>query len=235
MDEPRTDARPPRRPLREFPFASLLLTLLGYIMVQTVVDAGGPLAPLLSLAATALVIATALTLIGRTGHFLALVMLAAAAAAARLAYLLLPETWLAVLGSLLTAFFLGCYLYAILRVVLADGVITDQRIMGALSGYLLLGVAWSFLHVAVEAAMPGSYRAGGAPVPGGASARIASMPALYYSFITLTTIGYGDIVPVARLSQTLAWLEGVAGQIYLAVLVARLVGLQITRGAQSQP
>jgi hypothetical protein len=47
----------------------------------------------------------------------------------------------------------------------------------------------------------------------------------YFSFVTLTTLGYGDILPISRLARTLAWMEAVFGQLFLAVLVARLVGL----------
>ena len=50
---------------------------------------------------------------------------------------------------------------------------------------------------------------------------------IYFSMCTLTTLGFGDITPVTRFTRTLAWLEAVVGQLYLAILVARLVGLQI--------
>ena len=50
---------------------------------------------------------------------------------------------------------------------------------------------------------------------------------VYFSFVTLTTLGYGDITPLTPVAQTLAWLEAVVGQLYLAILVARLVGLHI--------
>ncbi len=57
---------------------------------------------------------------------------------------------------------------------------------------------------------------------------------IYFSMCTLTTVGYGDIVPVARFARTLAWLEAVTGQLYLAILVARLVGLQIANVSLQQ-
>lgn len=55
---------------------------------------------------------------------------------------------------------------------------------------------------------------------------------IYYSFVTLTTLGYGDIVPVSPSARSLATLEALTGQLYLTVLVARLVGLQITHSAR---
>ena len=53
------------------------------------------------------------------------------------------------------------------------------------------------------------------------------MTLLYFSFVTLTTLGFGDITPVSPLAQTLTWLEAVAGQLYLAILLARLVSLHV--------
>jgi hypothetical protein len=55
---------------------------------------------------------------------------------------------------------------------------------------------------------------------------------LYFSFATLTTLGYGDIVPVSAIARTLATLEAITGQLYLAVLVARLVGLHIAESLE---
>jgi hypothetical protein len=56
---------------------------------------------------------------------------------------------------------------------------------------------------------------------------------LYFSFVTLTTLGYGDIVPVGNMARTFCWLEAVVGQMYIAVLVARLVGLHIANSSSN--
>ncbi len=57
---------------------------------------------------------------------------------------------------------------------------------------------------------------------------------IYYSFVTLTTLGYGEITPASHWSRTLAWTEAVIGQLFLAILVARLVGLHIVHSARDE-
>jgi hypothetical protein len=104
------------------------------------------------------------------------------------------------------------------QVVLEPGAITPNRIVGGMCIYLLLGVVWAvlfgFLVIVEPAAVHYAGREAGDPVE----------HLLYYSFITLTTLGYGDVTPVHAVARTLAYLEAVTGQLYLAVLIASLVG-----------
>lgn len=116
--------------------------------------------------------------------------------------------------------------------ILADVVraerVTPQKITGALSVYLLLGYAWGIVFTILETVQPGSFNL----VLGDAAAGSRGETfghLLYYSFITLSTLGYGDITPLSEGARSLAALEAVTGQIYLAVLVARLVGLEISQ------
>jgi hypothetical protein len=99
--------------------------------------------------------------------------------------------------------------------VLRGGRVDGERICAALCVYLLAGIAFGGLFAALEAAAPGSL--------GGASDDIGS--AVYFSFMTLTSVGYSDIAPAAPAARALAMLEAVFGQLYLAVLIARLVSL----------
>jgi voltage-gated potassium channel Kch len=69
----------------------------------------------------------------------------------------------------------------------------------------------------------------------GASASLALSELLYFSFSTLTTIGFGDIVPVTRLGQVAAVLEGIIGQLFLAILIAKLVGVYPPYGSAAPP
>ena len=94
--------------------------------------------------------------------------------------------------------------------------VTTGTIVGAISGYLLLGIIGTAGFVIVEAAAPGSLRAD--PMP------LTPSAYLYYAFITMATVGYGDIVPVAPAARSLAILLAVAGQLYIAVLIAIIVG-----------
>lgn len=95
-----------------------------------------------------------------------------------------------------------------------EGRVDAERICAALCVYLLTGSALGGLFAALEATAPGSFR--GAPT-------FALGDAVYFSFVTLATLGYGDIA--ASAARALAVLEAVIGQLYLAVLIARLVSL----------
>jgi len=96
--------------------------------------------------------------------------------------------------------------------------IDSEHIYAALSAYLLAGIFFGVLFHAVERVWPGSFTASGA---------IGEFPlfdAIYFSFVTLATLGYGDLVPVSGVARGLAVIEAVAGQLFLAVMIARLVG-----------
>jgi hypothetical protein len=115
--------------------------------------------------------------------------------------------------------------------VFDPGRVTPDRVAGAISVYLLLGLLWSALYGIIAAVDPGSFR--------GMEAFHLSEPGaqpdfIYFSFVTLTTLGYGDIAPVSSVAKTLAWIEAVFGQLYLAVTIARLVSLEVTQSARSQ-
>jgi hypothetical protein len=125
------------------------------------------------------------------------------------------ETWLSMLTMLILT---GLVLEHVFR----EGPITGDRVRGAIAAYLLLGLVWTFAYVLIERFSPGAIRA----TEGAASNNNAHFA--YYSFVTLTTLGYGDIVPVHPLARSLAIGEALVGQLYPAILIARLVSLQIS-------
>jgi hypothetical protein len=128
----------------------------------------------------------------------------------------------------------SCALFLIYTalVVLGDvfrrGRIDVERLFGAMCVYLLLGLAWTFLYEMIDVLDPGSFRESGLPEP-----FVESDPQrnlyhfVYYSFVVLTTLGFGDITPLSQPARTATWLEAVVGQLYIAVIIGRLVGLQI--------
>lgn len=97
------------------------------------------------------------------------------------------------------------------------------HLLAALNAYLLVGVFLGAIWVALEEAMPRSVLAGGAPIAGG----LTLPDGIYFSFVTLATLGYGDLVPTTPIARGIAVFEAVFGQLYLAVMVARLVSLRI--------
>jgi Ion channel len=101
--------------------------------------------------------------------------------------------------------------------------IDAEHIYAALSAYLLGGLFFGVLHWTIAATWPGSFSEAGAAT----SAHFSLSTAIYYSFVTLATLGYGDVVPRTGVARGLAVLEAVGGQLYIAVTIARLVGAQL--------
>jgi voltage-gated potassium channel len=139
--------------------------------------------------------------------------------------LVFPEHW-AVLVSDSSAILLGGFFcVSILGYVLHSGRVTSDKIFAAICVYLLVGFVWTYAYVLLDDLRPGSFadstKTGQIDYVGHV------MQLRYFSFATLTTLGYGDILPRSPTARTMALLEAIMGQIYLAVLVARLVGLHI--------
>src|SRR5262249_2707627 len=111
------------------------------------------------------------------------------------------------------------------------------RLFASLCVYLLLGVVWSLAYAVVAILDPAAFRLAlqtGAFTTGLPAQTEGQSAALYFSFATLTTLGSGFITPISPVTCMLTTLEAVTGQFYLAVLVARLVGLQITEPISHQ-
>jgi hypothetical protein len=104
---------------------------------------------------------------------------------------------------------------AALRFAIRGMKVDAEHLFAALSAYLLAGLYFGLLYWALEQIHPGSIVA----------TNFSRTGAIYYSFVTLATIGYGDIVPRTDVARGLAIVEGVGGQLFLAVLVARLLSL----------
>jgi len=113
---------------------------------------------------------------------------------------------------------------SIMRYILDRRPVTADKIFGALSAYLLLGLLWATVYALFDLLLPGSFS-----LPDGLQAGRQALPAwsIYFSYTTLTTLGYGDITPTLPAAQSFAFMEAACGQIFLAVLVARLVALHI--------
>jgi len=133
-----------------------------------------------------------------------------------------------------TALFIGFLIWNLLRYLLVGDRSSSERVYGALCGYLFIGLFFSLLFTHMEFRSPGSFLLRGGAISGAAESEAALLPTFtYYSFVTLTTLGYGDITPATTYARTLAWLEAVIGQLYLAVMVATLVGIRVSEGLRA--
>lgn len=108
------------------------------------------------------------------------------------------------------------------RELFRPGSVDPNKIVGALCVYVLIGIIWAILFQLLEGFHPGSFS--GLEQQGHA----LSWRFLYFSFVTLTTLGYGDVLPLTLYAQSLTYMETVLGQFYLAVLVAALVSAYLS-------
>ena len=102
------------------------------------------------------------------------------------------------------------------------GIVDRNKIVGSICIYLLMGMLWAFAYLIVEAFLPGSMK--------GLEQDLwqeNTSALIYYSIVTLTTLGYGDISPAQPITQFLAYMEAVTGVFYMAILVASLIGIRL--------
>ena len=102
--------------------------------------------------------------------------------------------------------------------------VSSDTIAAALCAYLLVGLAWAMAFAILETAVPGSISFGSRPHVEPLISRC-----LYFSYVTLTTLGYGDVTPQSGPAGSLAFVEALTGQLFMAVLVARLVAIQTSQ------
>ena len=140
-----------------------------------------------------------------------------------------PDPVMTMLSQLFIFLFLLVCASSILYTVVIEAKVTMETLRGAICTYLLIGVAFSFAYQLAELLFPGSFHMN-FPVKD----HIFLSQMMYFSFVTLIAIGYGDIVPIQDLSQTLAIVEGIIGQFYFGILVARLVAVYSINYVRSQ-
>lgn len=136
-----------------------------------------------------------------------------------------PDRNLAIWAALSTLVCLILLTAVTLRHVFQAGPVTADRVRGAIAAYVLIGLTWAFIYHAIDLKLPGAFSLStvrSAPVD---HERMQDLT--YFSFVTLTTLGYGDITPIHRSVRMFAIVEALIGQLYPATLVARLIAQQI--------
>jgi hypothetical protein len=154
------------------------------------------------------------------------VLVACVLATARTKAVMVLSAVLAVAGELTSQvpFAKGCHVllfFLVSAIVLADVMrvedVSGDKILGAICGYLLLGFGFAILYGLLATAQPGSF-----------SVAEPSFSVLtYFSFVTISTLGYGDVLATSEASRALVTVESLTGQFYIAIVVARLVSLHM--------
>lgn len=162
-------------------------------------------------------------------------MLAAAAGAERITVIFVHSPMLTLAGSICWLLFVVFVAVSELRSVLKQREVTGETICMAVSVYLLLGFSWALLYAIMFQRHPESFSGIVTGTPAQPTDFQHFFPILgYFSLTTLSTIGFGDITPLTLQARYAAVAEGITGQFYLAILVARLVGMQMSRSADQQ-
>jgi len=130
---------------------------------------------------------------------------------------------LSLIGTFSGILFFAFMVITILSFVFKQNRVTLNVINAAVVVYLLMAMMWALLFILLELLQPGSFSLTASQT------QESTFFFFYYSFVTITTLGYGDITPASEIARSIAVLEAVIGQIYLVVLVARLVGVHIAQ------
>jgi hypothetical protein len=223
-----------RTALRRFPNLGLLIALVALLFIQSFLSSENQLQRAIVNAVFFITVLSAIRTLSRSRF-----RLWSAVSLGAIAYFLswvdeiAPSRYL--IGTI-DVCFIALFLVLIIAVaenVFGDGSVDTNRIIGAVTIYLLLGIAWAFCYALVEIILPGSFEFR-------SSTDVERLHAgflgefLYFSNITLTTLGYGDVVPVSPPARMLASLEAMVGQLYVAIVIARLVGLRVSQATNPE-
>ncbi len=213
------------KPRNEWRHLALLSSILFLFIITPVVAAFRHGVLIMNAVAAVVLVAGSYTLSERKRLFAVAVVLSGISIIAAWLVLITQQPWAAILSHSCVIVLITFFSVTILDYVLRGTSITLDKIFAAVCVYLLLGYAWTFAYALIDELQPGSFVFLTTAPLNSYVARVLEMR--YLSFMTLTTVGYGDVVPHSDAARTLAALEAVAGQIYLTVLIARLVGLHI--------
>jgi len=149
-----------------------------------------------------------------------------AALAVRWLALLTPSDLLMVADNLMATCYAACFTVVVLKMVYTNGPVSAHRVRGAIAAYLLIGFFFATAYRLLDSLVPGAFSHPAHAIIGQGKQDIASS-FMYFSLVTLTTVGFGDISAVHPVARSLVTLEAVIGTLYPAILIARLVSLQI--------
>ena len=202
--------------------AALLLVLVAYgFIIYPLACAKDTTNPLAASAFSAVLVLGVLATTRHKAVRMGMVTLAVFAFTSRWLHLLIQAHAVHVIAASASILFFSVLSFLIIQRVFSGGGITIFRICGAMAVYIILGIVWGELFVLVYLSDPSSFYF----QPSSQFGEPPVSELLYFSFTTLTTLGVGDILPIHPIARSLTTLEALVGQLYPAVLLARLVTL----------
>ena len=215
-----------RLPLGQIIFRGRFLNLLIYILVliaiQPFEEAIGQFGLLLDIIISFILVSAIYAVSHKNTHTIIGILLAVPMLASMWTKQLLGIWWLQIPETFFGIAFFIFIIIIILKFIFNEDEINRDLIAGAAAVYLMLAVAWAYAYRAIEVLQPGSFAIADAQ-------NVTYGIALYYSFVTITTLGYGDIFPITTTAKSLAILEAIVGQLYLVITIALLVGVHVSQ------
>jgi hypothetical protein len=206
-------------------FAYLLTSLLGFLLLTAILAQypaiGGDQILMFLLEATLII--GIWSLVRQRFWFISGVVLIAIGAMNIILEILIAHSWALYINLIVALLF---YLFTTgiaFRSLLTGERIDLNTLMGSICVYILVGISWSIFYYFESVIHPGAFNG-----ITETSTKQQFTDLLYYSFVTLSTLGYGDITPLTPIARTLAYIEALFGQFYIAILVASFVGMHIT-------
>lgn len=207
--------------------SALLTSLVIVLLVVPIVDSMPYAAWLLRAGITAVLISAAVATTRRRELLWIGLIVAAIATPLSWATLFLDQPYLFLGSCVLESLFFAAMAVLIIISVIRKHLATLQSVFGAISAYLLLGLAWAVLYWGINTMDAGALLSSSLRSVRDSDESTAEVihfsKCIYFSFVTMSTLGFGDITPTTPVIQTLTWMQSVVGQFYMAVLVAWFV------------
>ena len=206
-------------------FLILLCLILGLLVLQPILMRFVAASIFMDIFLTAMGISMIYTISNKKRHVVAGVFLAIVMLASLWLQYVYANLTIAAVGMLAGVLFTAVVIAGIFDFIHTSEEVSREVIYAAIVVYLLAALMWAFLYTFLELVDPASFNIDLSQ----AEAHLGAFK--YYSFVTITTLGYGDITPVTEVAKAFAVLEAVVGQLYLVVAVAWLVGMHVSKKA----
>ncbi len=224
---------PTNRPSRIGNFRTSVAQFLGALILMLI---AAPFVeeikygPAIDTALLTLVLVAGVLAVGRSHRTLVLaVVLMVPAVVTRWCHHLWPDLLPPAVQSIAALVFIGFVEFQLLHFIFRAPRVNSEVLCAGISGYLLLGILWMTAYRLVSLLNPAAFSFN----IGTSSAHpLAQFEAYYFSYITLSTVGYGDITPLSNGARTLAMMEAMTGTLYMAVLISRLVAMYTSQGSE---
>jgi hypothetical protein len=207
------------------PYALLILLFLTIFVITPLLSAGIVMPVILHTTFWLVILAGAFNVSSRRSVRLLALIVALLSVASRWVGLSLAEDTIREADIIFSLAMLSIFTLLMIKSFLVTGRPWADRIAAAVTVYMMLGLIWARLYEAVGLLFPNAFR-----LPEGETLNLAVM--VYYSFVTLATLGYGDIAPVNIIARNLAVLEAITGQLYLVILISRLVSERLANSGE---